>query len=127
MTKDEIRSNLTGPVSSIRTPFMKDGSVDEDGLRSFIDRGIDGGSRTMILTAGDSHYYCLTDQEIADITKITVDHTAGRAMVISADYFYSTDRAIEFARFSKDVGADLYMTLPPTWGGRRPKILRRTL
>ena len=117
MDKDEVRSNLTGPLSSIMTPFTQDGSIDEDGLRTYIDRSIEGGSRSMILTAGDSQYFCLSDQEIAEVTRITVDHTAGRAMVISADRYYGTERAIEFARYSKEIGVDLYMALPPTWGG----------
>ena len=123
MDKEEVRSKLTGPLSSIKTPFTEDGSVDEQGLRETIDRNIAGGSRTMILTAGDSHYLCLSDQEIADVTRITVEHTAGRAMVIAADRYHDTTRATEFATYAKEVGADLYMALPPTWGGSTPADL----
>ena len=84
MDRDEIYHHLRGPVTSIRTPFNRDGSVDYDGLRAFIDSCIGNGSKTMILTAGDSHYLCLSDAEIAEITKVTVEHASGRAMVIYA-------------------------------------------
>ena len=123
MDQDAVRAHLTGPVSSIKMPFNQDGSIDGDGLRNFIDRSIAGGSRSIILTAGDSHYYCLSDDEIVQVTKIAVEHTAGRAMVVAADYYYSTSRALEFAEFVRDVGADIYMLLPPTWGGCTPADL----
>ena len=32
MDRDEVRAHLTGPISSIRTPFKQDGTVDYDGL-----------------------------------------------------------------------------------------------
>ena len=115
MNQDEIRAHLTGPVSSIIMPFNQDGSIDENGLRNFIDASIVGGSKAIILTAGDSHYYCMTPDEIARVTQVTCEHTAGRAMVVAADYFYGTQQAFEFAKYAKDVGADLYMLLPATW------------
>ena len=123
MDQDTVRSNLTGPLASVALPFAEDGSVDEEGLRCFIDASIEGGSRTIILTAGDSHYASLSDGEVADVTRITCEHTAGRAMVVAADYLYSTNRAAEFAVFARDAGADIYMCLPPVWGGCTPEVL----
>ena len=113
---DEVRAHLTGPIASIATPFNRDGSVDYQGLRNLIDFDIQAGSKTMLLTAGDSHYLCLSDDEIAEITRVTVEHTAGRAMVVSADRYHSTDRAVEFGKFAKDAGADVHMCMPPNWG-----------
>ena len=123
MDRDEVRARLTGRISHVRVPFNQDGSIDDHGVRSFIDASIAGGAVTIALTAGDSHYYCLTDDEIAHLTKVTVEQTAGRAMVVAADYFYSTDRALQFAEFVRDVGADVYMLLPPVWGGCTPADL----
>ena len=60
MDLDEIRFHLTGPLASVKLPFTKDSEVDYDGLRNFIDASIIGGSRSIILTAGDSHFQCLT-------------------------------------------------------------------
>ena len=113
----EIRQALTGPISSISTPFLKTGEIDYPGLRKFIDVSIEGGSKTILLTAGDSHYICMSDDEIAEVTKVACSHTAGRAMVVAADRYYSTARAIAFATFARAQGADVYMSLPPDWGG----------
>ena len=71
MNRDEIRACLTGPFPSIRMPFNEDGSVDYDSLRHEIDFIIAAGSKTVLLTAGDSHYMCLSDEEIAQVTRVT--------------------------------------------------------
>lgn len=116
MNRDEIRACLTGPFPSIRMPFNEDGSVDYDSLRHEIDFIIAAGSKTVLLTAGDSHYMCLSDEEIAQVTRVTCQHTAGRVMVVAADRLYSTSRAVEFAQFARSVGADVVMAQPPNWG-----------
>jgi len=113
--RDEIRAALTGPVASIRTPFTKDGEVDYDGLGRMIDFDIEAGSKALLLTAGDSHYFCLTDEEIATLTRAVVRRVAGRAMVVAADRQFATPAAVSFARFAREAGADVVMVLPPDW------------
>ena len=116
-TRQEIRPALTGPFGSIRTPFTKDGSVDYEGLRNHVERNIENGAGTVLLTAGDSHFLILSDSEIAQVTRVTVEQTAGRALVVAADRYHSTSRAVDFARYVRDVGADVLMVLPPDWAG----------
>ncbi len=116
MNTSEFREALTGPIPSLCTPFRKDGSIDFDGLRNVIDFVIAAGAKTLLLTAGDSHYECLSDEEIAQVTRVTCEHAAGRAMVVAADRYFSTDRACAFADFCREAGADVYMSLPPDWG-----------
>jgi 4-hydroxy-tetrahydrodipicolinate synthase len=115
MSKEQIMAALSGPVASVATPFNRDGSIDFDGLRNFIDFVIAGGSKTVVLTAGDSLYTLLTDEEIAAVTRATVEHTAGRAMVIAAGGGLATPAAVEFAGYCRDVGADMLMLMPPDW------------
>ena len=110
-----VRDCLTGPIASIRTPFQRDGAIDCDGLRRAIDFNIAAGSRTMLLTAGDSHYFALSDDEIAEVTRVTVAHTARRAMVVAADRHFNTLQAVAFARFCRETGADVLMVMPPDW------------
>ncbi len=110
-----ILESLTGPVASVRTPFLRDGDVDFDGLRSQIDFNIAAGTRTLMLTAGDSHYFTLSDQEIADITRATVEYVDRRAMVIAADRHFNTHQAVSFAEYCAQIGADVLMVMPPDW------------
>lgn len=117
MDRKEARELLGGPVPSIRTPFLRDGSVDLEGLRAMVDFLLAAGSRALMLTAGDSHYFCLSEREIAEITTLVCRESAGRAAVIAADLHLDTARAVSFARFCREAGASIYMALPPDWVG----------
>jgi 4-hydroxy-tetrahydrodipicolinate synthase len=116
MNKSEIREHLSCPVASIRTPFKETGSIDFDGLRNYVEFCIQAGSKTMLLTQGDSLMTVLSDDEIAEITRITVEQTKGRAMVCAATNAWNTAKTVEFAKYSSRVGADVLMVLPPDWG-----------
>ena len=116
MDREMVREHLTGPVPSIRTPFLRDGTIDFNSLRNIIEFVIAAGAKTILLTAGDSHYECLSDEEIVEVTRVTCEQTAGRAMVVAADRYHSTARAIALARYCKELGADVFMCLPPDWG-----------
>jgi 4-hydroxy-tetrahydrodipicolinate synthase len=111
-----VRDSLTGPIASVSLPFQRDGQIDEMGLRNLIDHIIGAGSKTVLLTAGDSLYSILTDREVAEVTRLTAEHTAGRAMVVAADRQWATPNELEFAQYARDVGVDLLMVLPPNWG-----------
>ena len=74
---DEIRNLLKGPVTSIPTPFLSNGDIDWDGVDNIIEIGIGGGSGVILLTAGDSQYFCLSEDEIAQLTQFTIERTAG--------------------------------------------------
>jgi len=113
--RDAVREALTGPIASVRTPFNEDGSVDFAGVRKIIDFDIAAPSKAIVLTAGDSHYFALSDAEISEMARVAVEHTAGRAMVVVADRQYATPQAVEFAQYAADVGADVLMVLPPDW------------
>ena len=111
----EFRSALTGPIASVFTPFRESGEIDMEGLRRLIDCSIAGGSKSIILTYGDSHYVILDDQEVVALTRAVVEHTAGRAMVVAADRAWATRKTVEFARHVREIGADMLMVLPPDW------------
>jgi len=112
-----FRTALTGPFTSHAVFFNQDGSIDYQAMKCALDFAIQGGSRTIMLTYGDSLYSLLSDREVGEMTKAVVDHTKGRAMVIAADRQWATPQAVEFAKFAKEAGADMVMALPPNWAG----------
>src|ERR1051325_4758465 len=112
----EVRTGLTGPIPSIRTPFNRDGSIDYAGVRRMIDYHIEAGCRVSLLTAGDSHFICMTDDEIAEINKVVVEHTAGRVLTVACDWEFATPQGVEFAKYCANLGADILMVRPPDWG-----------
>ena len=115
MNRDEVRGHLTGPIASVRVPFDKEGNIDYAGLRAIVDFDLCAGSRTVLLTAGDSHYFCLSDSEIVEITQAVAAQARGQALVVAADRHHATARSVEFARFARDAGCDVVMCLPPDW------------
>jgi len=119
---DEVKNSLTGPVASVSTPFCKDGSIDYKGLENCIDVWIEGGSKTVLLTYGDSLFSILTDEEIAVITKRVVEYTNKRAMVVGAAFWW-TGKTLDFAEYCKRIGVDILMVLPPNWALPTPEDL----
>lgn len=114
-SSEELQELLTGPVMSVHTPFQRDGEIDFNSLRGLVERGIDGGSTTMLLTYGDSLFSLLTDSEVAEVTKVVAEQTAGRAAVVAADRIWWTGKTVAFASYAREVGADMVMVLPPDW------------
>lgn len=116
-SREEIRARLSGPLASVRVIFHPDGRIDQHGIRRQVDFLIDGGASAVVLTYGDSLYSLLSDQEVADVTRLVVEHVAGRSLVVAADRCWPTDKAADFARYASEVRADVLMVLPPDWGG----------
>ena len=84
ISREQSRGALTGPIVSVCPFFNRDGSIDWHSVRNEIDFVIDTGCKTVLLTCGDSLLTILTEKEIADLTRVTVEHTAGRAMTVAA-------------------------------------------
>ena len=116
MTREEIRECLTGPVASLKTPFLEDGSIDYPGMSNFVDFVIAAGSRSIIITGGDSLLMILTDQEIAEVTKAVTEQVAGRAMIVAADGQAWTSHSIQFAKYCCQLRVDILMAQPPNFG-----------
>ena len=116
MKIDFFREHVTGPIVSIGTPFCRDGAIDYEGLRRFIDFTIQAGTKTILLTPGDSLYTVLTDPEVAEITKVTAEHIDKRVMFIAASGCWWTGKAVEYAQYARDVGADATIVFPPIRG-----------
>jgi len=102
-------------VASVPTLFQRDGTIDFDGIRRFVDFVVDGRAAAVLLTYGDSLYSLLTDDEVAHVTQVIAEHTAGRVLVVAADRQWATPKEVEFARFVREAGADVLMVLPPDW------------
>src|SRR6478735_7831364 len=108
----ELRARIQGPVNSIYTTFTRDGDLDWPGIRAMIEAGIAGGSVISLLTFGDSQLDFLSDQEVAELTRVIVEQTAGRALTVAATKRWSQRQTLEFARYCTEIGVDLLMMLP---------------
>lgn len=111
-----FRQHVTGPVVSINTPFTRDGEIDYAGLRRFVDFAIDAGTGALLFTPGDSLYVALTDDEVAELTRVAAEHIGDRALFIAAGDFWWTGKTLEFGEYARSVGADAYIAVPPIRG-----------
>jgi len=117
LTLAEARHYLNGPVMSLATSFHADGTIDYQGVKAYIDASIANGSKTVMLTAGDSHYIVMSDEQIAELTRFVCQYVGKRAMIIAADRYFDTRQVLAFASFCKDCGVDMFMVMPPDWAG----------
>jgi len=115
--KPACRQPLSSPIPSLRTPFLKTGEVDYAGLREITEFCLASGAQALMLTAGDSHYLCLSDSEIEEVTRVVCEQTRGRAYIICADRNHGTDAACRLACRFRELGADLFMSMPCDWAG----------
>jgi len=98
------------------TPFKADGSLDLEGMRRVLDCLIDQGADGICVLANFSEQFLLTDAERETLTRLSLEHVAGRVPVIVTISHYATQIAVERAKFAKSLGADIVMMMPPYHG-----------
>lgn len=98
------------------TPFHDDGTLDLDGMKRVLDCLIDQGADGICILANFSEQFLLSDAEREVLTRLCLDHVAGRVPVIVTISHFATPIAVERARFAKSLGAGMVMMMPPYHG-----------
>lgn len=98
------------------TPFHNDGSLDLEGMGRVLDCLIDQGADGICILANFSEQFLLADAERDILTRHCLEHVAGRVPMIVTISHFATQIAVERARFSKELGADIVMMMPPYHG-----------
>ncbi|KAB7610167.1 dihydrodipicolinate synthase family protein [Amylibacter sp. SFDW26] len=98
------------------TPFNNDGSLDLDGMKRVLDCMIDQGVDGICILANFSEQFLISDAEREILTRLSLEHVAGRVPVIVTISHYSTQIAVERAKLAKDLGAAIVMMMPPYHG-----------
>jgi len=107
---------LSGILPVAPTPFHEDGWLDEEGMRRVIDCMIDQGVDAICILANYSEQFLLSDAERALLTKLCLEHTAGRVPVIVTISHFSTAIAKQRAVDAAEMGASMVMMMPPYHG-----------
>lgn len=107
---------LTGILPVAPTPFQADGGVDEDGMRRVLDCMIDQGVDAICILANYSEQFVLSDDERALLTRVSLEHVAGRVPVIVTTSHFSTQIAVARAIEAQSMGASMIMMMPPYHG-----------
>ena len=107
---------LAGILPVAPTPFHADGAVDEDGMRRVIDCMVDQGVDAICILANYSEQFLLSDEERAQLMRISLEHAAGRVPVIVTISHFWTDLVVRRAREAEAQGAAMVMMMPPYHG-----------
>lgn len=111
-----MRQAIGGVLPVAPTPFMDDGRLDEPGMRRVIDCMIDQGVDALCILANYSEQFLLSDDERARLTRIGLEHAAGRVPVIVTISHFSTGIVVQRAREAQAMGAAMVMMMPPYHG-----------
>ena len=76
------------------TPFKPNGEVDKDGMKRVIDCMVDQKVDGICILANYSEQFLLSDEEREILTKLCIEHVAGRVPVITTVSHFSTDIAL---------------------------------
>ena len=109
-------SQYTGIWPVAPTPFHDDGRVDAEGMRRVLDCIIDQGADGICILANFSEQFLISDAERELLTKLCLEHIAGRVPVIVTISHFATQIAVSRARLAKDLGADIVMMMAPYHG-----------
>lgn len=98
------------------TAFYPDGTLDDDGNRRVMDCMVDQGVDGLCILANFSEQFLLSDAEREALTRLSLEHVAGRVPVIVTISHFATDIAVTRARQAKEMGADVVMMMAPYHG-----------
>jgi 4-hydroxy-tetrahydrodipicolinate synthase len=125
LSPQDFSRRLEGPIQSNPSPCLADYSVDYEGIRRMIRRGYRYGVRVFGLTAGNSQYHSLSQDEIRQITRVMVESAPqDDALIIAAAGDWWTREVVAYARFAECVGADALQVMLPSLARSEDAIAR---
>lgn len=103
-----------GMFPIMQTPFLENGEIDMDTLKTEVDFIVEAGAHGMAWPQLASEFYVLSDKERMAAAELIVTHANGRLPVIigvqSTNYWKVS---LDFAKHAESIGADGIISLPP--------------
>jgi 4-hydroxy-tetrahydrodipicolinate synthase len=103
---------FNGCITALVTPF-KDGSIDEEALKSLIDFQIDNGVAGLVPCGSTGESATLTYEEHDRVVRLTIERAAGRVPVIAGAGSNSTAETLMFTKHAEKAGADAALLISP--------------
>ena len=101
-----------GSIPALVTP-MRNGSIDEDAFRRFVDWQIREGSTALVPVGTTGESPTLSHDEHRKVVQICIEVANGRVPVIAGAGSNSTREAIELAQHAEEAGADAVLVVTP--------------
>jgi 4-hydroxy-tetrahydrodipicolinate synthase len=100
----------------VPTTFREDGTLDLASQKRCVDFMIDSGVDGLCILANYSEQFLLADDERETLTRLVLEHVAGRVPVIVTTTHTSTAICAARSRRAQDMGAAMVMVMPPYHG-----------
>ena len=104
---------FTGCGTALVTPFRRDLSLDEDGVRKLVRRQIQAGINFLVPCGTTGENPTLTRAEHLRVVAITLEEAKGKVPVLAGAGGYNTQEVIELAREIERLGADGILSVTP--------------
>ena len=101
-----------GSITALITPF-RDGAVDDDAFRAFVDWQIGEGTAALVPCGTTGESPTLSHDEHMRVVEICVEAAAGRVPVIAGTGSNSTAEAIRLTRHAREAGAAAGLVVMP--------------
>lgn len=104
---------LSGAFTALVTPFNDAGEIDVPAYEALVERQIAGGISGLVPCGTTGETPTLTEQEQAELIKLTVNFAKGRVPVYAGTGSFSTKKTIEACKRALDAGATGVMVVMP--------------
>ena len=105
-----------GVFPVVPTTFDESGALDLESQKRCLDFMIDAGSTGLCILANFSEQFLLSDEDREVLTRVSLEHVAGRVPVIVTTTHFSTQVCAARSRQAQDLGAAMVMVMPPYHG-----------
>ena len=108
-----MRRLWTGCGTALVTPFARDGSLDEAGVRRLARRQVDSGMHFLVPCGTTGESPTLSEEERLRVVALVVEEAAGRVPVLAGAGGYDTREVIQTAQKMKRLGAAGILSVTP--------------
>lgn len=114
---------FTGAITAIVTPFRKNGEVDVQALKSFVEFQVKGGIDAIVPCGSTGEAATMDYDEYHLVVKTVVEEVHGRIPVIAGAGNNDTQKAIHLSRLAKEAGANALLHVTPYYNKPTPNGL----
>jgi len=107
------KENLSGVFIPIATPFLKDESVDWDGLKHNLEFYAKSKVKGFLALGSNGENKALDEDEKIKIVKTVLKYKAPHQKVIAGCFVETTRQALQFIKRVESMGIDYFNVLPP--------------
>lgn len=102
-----------GAYTAIVTPFLADGSIDEQSLEALVELQIEAGIDGIVPVGTTGESPTLSHEEHNRVIELVVKFVNGRCSVIAGTGSNSTDEAISLTKEAREIGAQASLQVAP--------------